>query len=190
MVILYWNIPKRPLDLWLKLTEGIFNWVLFQMFRSDFSFAGEIFQAARSGTRFLPWVSVCWLPAAPSRSLSPGLPWRRCACVRVRWGCACRRGRRSCLWTVPPHGCAARGWRRPGAPDGPRCDSAAGRQRHSAKFAVTTLLTPKIIFSFGKVHFRGMYSLGTSSVIEGHIENDSCFYFLSCFFFISTTFTL
>lgn len=95
---------------------------------------------AALGLGLLPWASVCWLPAAPSRSPSPELPWRRCACARVRWGCACRRVRRSCLWTVPPHGCAARGWRRPGAPDGPRCDFAAGRQ----EVGITTLFTSEL----------------------------------------------
>lgn len=78
-------------------------------------------------SQVLPWGSVCWPTAVPSRTRFPDLPLRRCAYVLPRWGCACRCARSSYPWTAPPRGSAARGWHRPSAPDGPRCDFAAER---------------------------------------------------------------
>lgn len=78
-------------------------------------------------SQVLPWGSVCWLTAVPSHTRFPVLPSRHCAYVLPRWGCACRCARSSYPWKVPPRGSAARGWHRPSAPDGPRCDFAVER---------------------------------------------------------------
>lgn len=73
----------------------------------------------------LPWVGVCWPTVVLSRTRCSERPWRRCAYVRPRWGCACHCARCSCPSKVPPRDSAVRGWHHPNAPDGPRYDSAA-----------------------------------------------------------------
>lgn len=78
-------------------------------------------------SQVLPWGSVCWPTAVPSRTRFPDRPLRRCAYVLPRWGCACHCARSSYPWMAPPRGSAARGWHRPSAPDGPRCDFAVER---------------------------------------------------------------
>ena len=79
-------------------------------------------------SQVLPWGSVCWPTAVPSRTRCSGRSWRRCAYVPPRWGCACPRARWPYPSTAPPRGSAVRGWHRPGAPDGPRYDFAAERR--------------------------------------------------------------